>query len=911
MITRKNVWIVGVILLLFCAVIWFTKMGGNEGFTTVDLNTAHTQRQMLQMEGEQRYNPMARLQAPTVALDPSRVDAAFNQPIPAATTGSPSLLTLLGFTELGAYASPGDAVGVEQTGAVQSKIDFCESLTTINCGLLASDPLMAECGFCHKDGINSKGRAHRGGMFISADDQIRANEVANGTNGPNGGAATYRPTVGTCDPRNFTLMQDNCEKRELQMGCQKAGAATSSNNCGQCFGSTSANSTGLLFMGPKPRAYTAVLHLSHPGGQGTGTTVTFASGATPLTIPASSQPVLDPQQLTLEITEGDRFTLTIQGMPAVWCGWLSSPDGLRTVSLDVAEQSIQPSAGFTIAGDSRSSTVTSAVSDATWLSSVPNTVLWFQRRDEVVGGMAISAVYGDQQGSAVDVSGAVKSASPGTLVSPDLLQGGGGGGVGTGTNHLWIVMDTGNTVILADGQAIPTSSNQMVMSVTVPATLIDPPFQDDKLDCSTGPIVMTELGASIMGSHSCFTADGSFNPSVFCLQRLFQAAGGSPKGTLYPNTDAAAAALSKGTLDDTMAFLNAQANIAIYGVDETGAPQPFSVVKAASMAMLGITLNNPCDGPTSTTGPHTPECLDYLWRTSGNLQEMAANQDPTALPYSYCSKSGSAAPLNPDGTVNQQAIAAANGQGSTQAVRSYFQGFFNRSQNSSDFDAQAAAMRSCYGSFIQPPPETPSACPLPNPDEWQCFGPQQLQQPEVFVVGPATTLVNATALCGSYGATVATTSQLQDAFNKGADWCLPGWVSDDPNARYPRQTASNDCGGGVGLMTYGADWMPKDEASGDPISSATCYGKKPPQGTDGVAPFNQNQWYATADTNILIGKQVAGQSYCAQEGWQCKSFTDMPTCQSFLATNPTLSPLHIYNVNPVSADIDRYLRNRV
>jgi ribosomal protein S11 len=71
--------------------------------------------------------------------------------------------------------------------------------------------------------------------------------------------------------------------------------------------------------------------------------------------------------------------------------------------------------------------------------------------------------------------------------------------------------------------------------------------------------------------------------------------------------------------------------------------------------------------------------------------------------------------MNIDGTPNQTNVQAANAQGSVANVRSYFQSIFNRTQNSSDFDAQAAAMRSCYNIVIQQPPVDPNACPAPAP----------------------------------------------------------------------------------------------------------------------------------------------------------------------------------------------------
>ncbi|NCA22465.1 MAG: hypothetical protein EBS86_15185, partial [Crocinitomicaceae bacterium] len=443
----------------------------------------------------------------------------------------------------------------------------------------------------------------------------RANEVAKA----NGTKAVYRPTVGSCAPENFTLMPDTCLRRERQLKCQAAGAATASNECGQCFGQPSANATGLLYVGQKPKQYTAVLHISHPGNG--GATVQFASSK--MSIPGSSHPLLDPQQLTFEIAEGDKFTIRIMGPPAIWCGWLSSPSGTRTISLDVAEQAMQPDNGFLVAGDSRASAVTTAISASSdsqiatqWLPSVPNTVLWFQRNNDIMPPMVTAAVYGLQQQGAVDVLAAVTTTGQNQAVSPDALQV--PDPAPNQPKHLWLTQDNGNTLILADGDQIPATVSNWTLSIVVPATLVDPPYAEDVEDCPTGPIVLTEAGAGMMGSHSCFAADGSFNPSVFCMQRLFQASGGTPKGALYPTTDAAAAALDKGGLDATMAWLNAQTNIAIYGVDAGGAPQPFSVVKAAALAMLGVVMTNPCDGPNSDKGPHSPECLDFLWRTSGS-----------------------------------------------------------------------------------------------------------------------------------------------------------------------------------------------------------------------------------------------------------------------------------------------------
>ena len=923
-------WIMGFVIILFIALAYIGNT--TEGFTTLDIGTATAQRQMLKMEGERQYNNMARLQNPQTTLPAERVDAAFNQAIPVETSRSESLMGLLGYTNLGAADDRTGKVGwgVEQTGMVQSKIDFCESLTTVNCDMM-SDPRFAECGFCHRDGVNSKGKKHRGGMYISSDAQIRANEVSTA----NGNVkAIYKPTIGTCKPANFTVMKDSCTQKELYLQCQAAGAATSKNNCGQCFGATTDGSTGLLYVGPKNRSYAAILHVSHPGGHsanGKGLSVVYPNGYA-ATLSASTKKLLDPQELPLTIMEGQPLTIIVQGVPAVWCGWISSPDGNRSVSLDIAAQSVQPAAGFTLLGDKRSLKVNKAMTAAdsavwsTFQQQVPNSVLWYQRRNEVVNGIVTKAWYGTGPNTSMDVTDAVKYAA-GTGLNIPVTNGNFGNDPVPGVpKNLWIQQDTGKTVIAPEGGGVAASQivNTLVMTIVVPATLIDPPTSDDKAACPTGPIVFTEIGAGIMGSNSCFAVDGTFNPSVSCIQRLFQAAGGTAQGKLYPKTADAAKALAQKdpstgalSLDATMAYFNTQSNIAIYGVDMNGAPQPFAVVKAAALAMLGINMNNPCDGPNQASGPHSAECLDYLWRTSGSAHPP--NGDPANIPYEYCGPAGQAAPLNANGSVNQANVETANAKGAIPAIRQYYQRFYDSSQDSSDFYSQASAMRSCFNVNITKPKEDPDACPVPNPDEWQCFGPQKLKKPEVFYVNPGgynTPQGSAPDVCSNFGARVATTEEVAAAQQQGADWCATGWVSDDANAKYPITTSTGQgCGNGsAGVKT----WTPDSKLAG-----VNCFGKKPREGTQDVSAFNKAQWYnplslppGISDASTFVCKETPFSNIsCATNGGNLYVYPNEDQCKAQLPAinaNPGTRGVSINSPNPLMAiSIDQYVRGRV
>lgn len=948
-------WILLGVLILVIGILYFKTR--QESF--VDMDAALAQRQLLQFEGERRYNDFARVQDPTSMLSHDNVDAALQQTIPVPTTKTASLLSLLGFQSLGSADDGTNKVGagVEQTGMVQEKINFCEAQKIVDCAKL-DDPRYTECGVCHRDGVNSKGKAWRGMMYISAEDQIRANERANVT----GGAAAYRPTVGSCRPDDFTLMKENCEVKEAKMQCQRAALPTLLNNCGQCYGAAPANATGLLFMAPvlngqaQPKTYpfTAVLNVSHPGAG--GLTVT-QNGAILAMLPPSPYRILDPQAPTLQVPihELDSIQIVVSGMPRVWCGWLSDPTGKRTISLDVAEQSITPQIGYQIAGDKNAGMVTQMMDAndnvsmpySTYQNQVPNTVLWYQRRDDAVLPSVIQAFYGNQPSvsGAVDVTTLVKIAlQANEQITPDPSYYPNNPSPQV-PNRLWILYDNGTSTSFPDQVAIQPAQiqNTMTMVITVPATLMDPRFSDDITDCPTGPIVTTEIGAGIMGSHSCFKPDGSFNPNQYCMQELFQAAGGTPQGTLFPNSQATINALllpnaTSPSIDATVAGLNNGANIAMYGMDLNGAQASFDEFKAAAMQYLGATVTNPCETETMNTGPHPPECLDYLWRTSSwtPQQDAANNAEPTSLPYASCSAAGTMAP-----GFSAAAAATANAQGGMNQVRAFYKGIYDRSQNTADYDDQVVAMQQCFNVNIMPPPQDPGNCPPPEPTDLQCFGPDKTQKSEVFHVYPVpnsyafANQAEAQAACESYGATLATQAQLVQAQLNGADWCSTGWLADTTACQYPITTSTEEgCGGGAtGIMTYSPG-----------VANANCFGKKPltpvsdilphatPTTSNATGIWNDPTalWVQPAAfTPIIFSGNNGINCMSADGGTSCYDFSSSDNCAAWLATQnnpnappppvvpPPLTPMNLAvatngpEMPKVASWADTYMRARV
>jgi hypothetical protein len=350
--------------------------------------------------------------------------------------------------------------------------------------------------------------------------------------------------------------------------------------------------------------------------------------------------------------------------------------------------------------------------------------------------------------------------------------------------------------------------------------------------------VFTEVGAGLMGSHSCFKPDGSFNPTQYCLAELFLAAGGSQSGTGYPNTDAKAAALVKNnSLDDTVAYLNNLGSIAQYGVDTNGNVVPFSssdpsvaTIQSATQLMLGRTLANPCDGPNANTGPQTPECMDFLYRTAGLPSLPAADSDPSS--FTACVKGGPYAPLRADGSVNEDAVTYMNQTfKSVAGIRQAYTQMFNQTKDSSNFTQQNSAMQICLGTSVKPPAPPPLSC-----------------VPEVFTICPGTggytvTPDEAKAVCEAAGAVLATQAQIQDAHSRGANWCACGWA-DDAISYYPMNKILPEYGGGCGGVQVNSCGPAPSWSGGK--ACATCYGVKPPQNNaPGVLPFNTDTRSAT------------------------------------------------------------------
>jgi hypothetical protein len=134
-----------------------------------------------------------------------------------------------------------------------------------------------------------------------------------------------------------------------------------------------------------------------------------------------------------------------------------------------------------------------------------------------------------------------------------------------------------------------------------------------------------------------------------------------------------------------------------------------TILEKANMDCYGKFEFNPCAGPNEATGPHTMECLDFLFKNSGKKISSIGptykqSSDRTSgtdripeKPIMYCTRKGKLSPLDDKGNVNMDSLQKANSQGGVTAVRKFYDDVHRKANYSLDKDTQYRAMNDCYG----------------------------------------------------------------------------------------------------------------------------------------------------------------------------------------------------------------------
>jgi len=258
-------------------------------------------------------------------------------------------------------------------------------------------------------------------------------------------------------------------------------------------------------------------------------------------------------------------------------------------------------------------------------------------------------------------------------------------------------------------------------AVVVPATFRDTTVFEDTSICPTGPLISTQEAATRLQSGACEKlvngqqqAPGTY--TVDCIKSLFLASGCTAQGKTYPNSaekyKAATVDSVSGTqldIDTINQNMNDRYIIATTGSNSDGMRMEQESYAQANIDCFGKLVTNPCDTAFAATGPHTPACLDYLFRNAGkdnrNIGQTYPGQynrssgtDRTPqTPVMYCQRAGSMSPIGADGKPNYDSVSTANSYGGVQAVRDFYRQIHADANYNNDMTAQKIALNQCYG----------------------------------------------------------------------------------------------------------------------------------------------------------------------------------------------------------------------
>lgn len=132
-------------------------------------------------------------------------------------------------------------------------------------------------------------------------------------------------------------------------------------------------------------------------------------------------------------------------------------------------------------------------------------------------------------------------------------------------------------------------------------------------------------------------------------------------------------------------------------------------------------------------------------------------------------------------------------------------------------------------------------------------------RPQVFNIPENKfTYEDAKAICKSYDSELATYNQIEDAYNKGANWCSQGW-SEGQNIFYPTQESvfndlqkikghEHDCG----RIGINGGYISNPKAR----FGVNCYGRKPQMTPDEEYIMENKPVYPLTQEDILFQKRV-------------------------------------------------------
>lgn len=241
--------------------------------------------------------------------------------------------------------------------------------------------------------------------------------------------------------------------------------------------------------------------------------------------------------------------------------------------------------------------------------------------------------------------------------------------------------------------------------------------EQEAITCGSSPFITKETSASFLESNPCFKKGqkpGSY--SLDCLQQTFVGAGCSTEGEAYPSTQAKAQALMSGpggrqlTIGEIGGAVYDKSTVAYTGLNPDGSRMGIQDWDKVSRFCTGKSITSPCDFDNKDGGPLGVECLSYLWKNTGAVENLPGNVGPT---YSgdqkvaslnamnndrFCTPNGTMAPVDANGKLNADAIRIAQQKGGVAGVKAFYDSIHRVANDNTKTDAERQeAIMQCYG----------------------------------------------------------------------------------------------------------------------------------------------------------------------------------------------------------------------
>lgn len=280
-------------------------------------------------EGQKRFNDFMNLvnvsnpQLPFSQTTETDVNQALSTPTFEVTRDAKNAIGLPGV-----YVSKGVSepykIPSGQSDTLQTAQSVCEKVVQPDCSAFGDPNFAKQCGISFdKNGMDSRGQPHIGGLYISETDRTNQLQQAH-RDGVTIDRIQFTPSLGKAKKGLFAIDASSCQLISGQQTCSSS--MQLGPNCGQCYTDGS-----FYTIDPKtPRIAPSLIYQTNASTM----SITWGSASTPkqYTITPDSPTTID-----IVGTEGDIFLITLTGDPAniYFCGYLTAPTARGAFTIDL------------------------------------------------------------------------------------------------------------------------------------------------------------------------------------------------------------------------------------------------------------------------------------------------------------------------------------------------------------------------------------------------------------------------------------------------------------------------------------------------------------------------------------------------------------------------------------------------